>query len=165
MIPTLLATLIVTAQAGNLAPITASGIVNAPVKAVWDAYTTSDGINSWMVAKGRVDLRVGGKMVSVYDKNDSLDGPNAIENTYISFDPERMFSIRCTKTPAKFPFKSILARVWTVVYFRPVGAGKTELVCRMIGWDGSNESNKARAFFAKGNQFELDELAKHFKKA
>jgi len=143
-------------------PISCSVIVSAPVKDVWAAYTTTAGVTAWMAPKATVDMRVGGKFRTAYDKNSSLDGPDVIENTILSFDPERMYSIQCTKTPDSFPFKRTMAHIWTVVYFRPVNPGKTEVECRMIGWDGSDESNQVRAFFAKNNRVELDELVKYF---
>ena len=46
-------------QAGGYPPsniVTTEGAVDAPVSAVWDAFTTKDGIESWMTATGDVDL-------------------------------------------------------------------------------------------------------------
>jgi len=144
--------------------ITCSAIIPAPVSEAWKAYTTSEGISAWMVAHGTVDLRVGGKYRTSYDPKSKLDGPEVIESTVLSFDPERMVSIKCTKTPENFPFKKAMEGVWTIIYFRPVDDSHTEVTCRMVGYDGTPESNKMRAFFDKNNQIELDEMVKYFKR-
>ncbi len=143
--------------------ITCSAVIPASVSETWKAYTSTEGISAWMVARGTVDLKVGGKYRTSYDPKSKLDGPEVIESTILSFDPGRMMSMKCTKTPEKFPFKKAMEGVWTVLYFRPVDAGKTEVVCRMVGYDGTPESNQMRAFFDKNNQLELDELVKYFK--
>lgn len=140
--------------------------IEAPVKDVWAAFTTSEGISGWMVARGTVDLRIGGKMRTSYEKDSKLEpnGPDVIENTIVSYDPERMLSIRCTKTPERFPFKKTMEHVWTVIYFHTLGPSKTEVTSRMLGWDGSEESNQMRQFFEAGNKQTMDGLAKYFEK-
>jgi uncharacterized protein YndB with AHSA1/START domain len=144
-------------------PLTAVATVPAPIKDVWKAYTTTDGIIAWMVPKGTVDFRIGGKYVTSYDPKSDLKGSDTIENTILCFDPERMVTIRCTKTPENFPFKRAMSEVWTTVYFRSISESKTEVTCRMIGFDGSDESNRLRDFFKTANQFVLDEMVKYFK--
>jgi hypothetical protein len=145
-------------------PITATAIVGAPVKEVWQAYTSSEGIRSWMVASGTVDLRLNGLMRTSYKKGSDLTGNDVIENKIISLDSERMITIQCTKTPENFPFKGALMKAWTVLYFEPIGKAKTKVTCRMLGFDESKESQQCRNFFEKGNQTELNELVKYFAK-
>ncbi len=146
-------------------PLACSAVVNAPVKEVWKAYTTAKGITSWMVASGTIDLRVGGLIRTSYKPGSQLTGPDVIENRILAFDPNRMLSMQTVRTPAKFPFKTAIKNVWTVLYFEPEGARKTRILCRMLGWDGTTESTRMRSFFMKGNQQELDELVKYFGKA
>lgn len=144
-------------------PLVHTVVVDAPVKEVWRAYTTTSGITAWMVPKGEVALRVGGYLRTSYSKDSKLNGPDVIENTILAFDPERMLSIKCTKTPEKFPFKKAMENVWTVLYFKPLGENKTEVVCRMMGFDGSAESMQMKDFFRQGNQQEFEMLTKYFK--
>ena len=145
-------------------PLVHFATVNASVKAVWDAYTTTKGIKSWMVAEGTIDLRIGGLMRSSYTKGSDLTGKDVIENKIISYDPEHMLTIQTVKFPDGFMFKNAILKVWTVLYFEPVGEKQTKVTCRMLGWDGSDESTQMRKFFMRGNQQELDELVKHFGK-
>ena len=144
-------------------PLVHSVVVDAPVKEVWKAYTTTSGIKAWMVPEGEVALRVGGYLRTSYSKGSKLKGPDVIENTILAFDPERMLSIKCTKTPEKFPFKNAMENVWTVPYFKAVDESRTEVVCRMMGFDGSAESMQMKDFFRRGNQQEFEMLTKYFK--
>jgi uncharacterized protein YndB with AHSA1/START domain len=145
-------------------PLVHSAVVDAPVAEVWKAFTTKEGITGWMVPAGEIDLRVGGKMRTSYTKGSDLTGPDVIENTIISFDPQRMFSIKITKAPERFPFKKAMQHVWTVIYFEPVAQSKTRVTCRMLGFDDEEESVRMRLFFLEGNRQTLEELVKHFAK-
>src|SRR5229473_1709247 len=66
------------------------------VEMAWNAFTKPEEMTQWMVAKAEVDLRVGGKMLTSYNKDVDLHSDRAIENTYLSFDPHRMISIKAT---------------------------------------------------------------------
>jgi uncharacterized protein YndB with AHSA1/START domain len=145
-------------------PLVHFATVNAPIKTVWDSYTTTKGIKSWMVPEGTIDLRIGGLMRSSYTKGSDLTGKDVIENKIISYDPEHMLTIQTVKFPDGFPFKNAILKVWTVLYFEPVGEKQTKVSCRMLGWDGTDESTQMRKFFMRGNQQELDALVKHFGK-
>lgn len=145
-------------------PLVVYDTVNAPPKEVWKAYATTEGIKSWMVAEGTIDLRIGGLMRTSYTKGSDLKGPDVIENKIISFDPERMLAMQCVRTPNNFPFKKAILDVWTVLYFDAVGTDKTKVTCRTIGFDGTQESTNLRLFFMRGNKMEMDELVKHFAK-
>lgn len=145
-------------------PLVHMATVDAPIRDVWDACTTSEGIRSWMVAEGTVDLTVGGLIRTSYTKGSDLTGPDVIENKILCFDPEKMIAMQCVRTPAAFPFKDAIAKVWTILYFDKVGPNKTKVTCRMLGYDASINSMKMRDLFQRGNQQELDELVKHFSK-
>jgi uncharacterized protein YndB with AHSA1/START domain len=145
-------------------PLVHQAVVDAPVKEVWNAWTTDEGLQAWMAPKVDFTLRVGGKMLASYDPTSNLNDEKTIENTVISFDPERMLSIKCTKVPKGFPFGKAIEDVWTVLYFSPTPEGKTTLLIRMIGYNGSQESMEMKKFFERGNQATLDELVKHYKK-
>lgn len=145
-------------------PIVTIGTVAAPVKDVWEAWTTNEGIRSWMVASGTVDLRVGGAYRTSYTKGDDLTGPNTIVNTILAYDPLRMISIKNTKAPDSFPFKSAIVRTWTVIYFREIDPKHTEVMIRMNGFDPTEESAKMKEFFVFGNRASMDALILKFAK-
>lgn len=155
----------VNALAANLPTETHSeATINATQTELWAAFTTREGMESWMVARADVDLKIGGSMRTLYSKDGVLGDENTISSEFISLDSPRMYSTRITKPPKKFPFMNAWKSVWTVVYFEPVTANTTKVTVRMRGYDESEESQKMREFFVRGNQYTLDSLAKKFSK-
>jgi uncharacterized protein YndB with AHSA1/START domain len=143
-------------------PLVAEAVVDAPADKVWDAFTTKEGIESWMVASGDVDLRIGGLMRTTYRRGADLDGETAIHQTILSIDPGRMLSFRTIKSPKDFPFAEAISKSWTVVYLDPVEIGRTRVTVKMLGYDSDPESQKMRRFFELGNKATLDALVKRF---
>src|SRR5688572_15879058 len=141
--------------------LVSEAVVNAPVEAVWSAWTTVEGIQSWMVAKADIDLRVGGLWRTSYTREADLAGDAAIHHRVLAFDPGRMLAFQTVKTPKTFPFPAIL-KTWTVVYLEPVNGGQTKVTVRMVGYGDDDESLKMRAFFEMGNKATLDALVKKF---
>jgi len=97
-----------------------------------------------------------------YNAQGSLDDPQTIENTVISFEPLRMLSIKVTKPPAGFPFPNAVQRMWTVLYFESAGPARTAVREVSMGFGPDEESQKMRAFFARGNATTLSQLQKRF---
>ena len=138
------------------------GLVNAPVDQVWAAFTTSEGLESWMTAHAKIELRVGGAMRTQYDPKGTVDDARAIENTILSYEPMGMLSFRVTKAPDGFPFPNAIKTMWTVVYFVPEGDKTTRVREVSLGFGTDDESKKMREFFNRGNAFTLQELQKRF---
>lgn len=143
-------------------PLVAEGVVNAPVDAVWSAWTTVEAMQTWMVAKADIDLRVGGLLRTSYSHDADLDGDAAIHHRILAFDPGRMLAFQTIKTPKTFPFPTAIRQAWTVVYLEPAGSGRTKVSVRMVGFGDDAESQKMRAFFETGNKATVDALIKTF---
>ena len=146
--------------AGAAEPIKTTGVVAAPRSEVWKAFTTSKGAESWMVAHADIDLKIGGLMRAHYDPKGELGDEQTIENTILSFDPERMYSIKNTKAPKTFPFPKAIQSMWTVVYFDDAGEGKTRVTVVGLGFTDDEESQKLREFFQRGNEVTMQRLQK-----
>ncbi len=142
--------------------IIAEGLVNAPIQDVWKAFTTREGIESWMAAHGDINLAIGGKMRTHYDPKGSLGDPKTIENTILCYDEPRMFSIKVSKAPEDFPFLKAVTKMWTVIYLDPVGVNQTKVSVVGQGFGGDEESRKMRDFFKTGNEETLQGLQKQF---
>ena len=138
------------------------GIVEAPRAAVWKAFTTKEGLEKWMVAHAEIDLKIGGKMRTHYNRKGQLGDPGTIENTILSYEPGRMLSIKATKAPAGFPFTNALQKMWTVIYFEDAPEGKTRVRVVGLGFGDDEESQKLRGHFQLGNGITLKRLQKHF---
>jgi uncharacterized protein YndB with AHSA1/START domain len=138
------------------------GMINAPVDAVWAAFATKEGQESWNVAHAEIDLRIGGKMRTHYDAAGQIGDPNTIENTIICFEPRRMLAIQVLNPPEKFPYKSAIKKIWTVLYFEDAGPSLTHLRIVGNGYGDDEESRKLRSFFERGNAYTLQKLQEKF---
>ena len=132
--------------------------IDAPVPEVWQALMTKPGMESWMVAHAEIDLRLGGRMRTQYDPKGVIGDPNTIENIILAYEPQRMYAIKVGKPPEKFPFKTAVKDLWTVVRMEPLGEHQTRVTITGMGYNDSEESQKMRAFFERGNQWTLDKL-------
>lgn len=140
-------------------------VIAAPVKDVWAALTTKEGIESWMLPHAEIDLRIGGKMLTNYDPKGVIGDPNTIENTILSYEPERMFSIKATKPPENFPLKEAIKDMWSVIRLEPVDETHTRVMCTGMGYFEDEDSRKLRGHFEKGNAWTLQKLKERFEKA
>lgn len=150
------------APAAEDGPIVTEGVIDAPVAEVWNAWATSEGLASWLAPQADIDLRVDGLMRANYDPKGTLGDAGTIENRILSFEPERMLSIRVAKAPESFPFKAKVGEMWTVLYFQPAETNKTALRIVGLGFSADEESKRMREFFQQGNAFTLEQLRKHF---
>lgn len=137
-------------------------VVEASVDDVWRAWTTKQGVESWMVAHAEIELKVGGRMRTHYDPKGMLGDSKTIENTIICYDPERMLSIKVSKPPEGFPFPKAVKNMWTVIYFEESGPKTTRVRIVGLGFGDDEESKKMRAFFDRGNAFTLKKLQERF---
>ena len=142
-------------------PVVTEAVVNAPVEAVWKAWTTKAGLEAWLVGKTEIDLKVGGIWLTNYNKESNLIDDSTIQHTILALDPGHMLAFRTTKPPANFAYPGI-TQTWTVVYFESAGPGKTRVTARMFGFGEDEQSQKMRAFFEHGNKSEMDKAVKFF---
>lgn len=145
--------------------IETEGIIDAPVAEVWAAWTTKAGLQSWLAPKADIDLRVDGLMRTQYDAKGTLGDAGTIQNRILCFDPERLLAIRVAKAPDNFPFRDLVGQMWSVLYFTPVDAGRTQLRIVGLGFGDDEDSRKMKDFFVRGNAFTLQQLQQRFRPA
>ena len=159
------ALLITTAARGQFSEVvTTQAVVAAPAEDVWKAFTTKEGIESWMVAKTDFTLAVGALWRTSYSKDSNLDDDRSIHHRILAYDPGRLLAFRTVKAPKGFAWPEALEKTWTVVYFEPLTDDTTRVTARMLGYTQDEESQLMRAFFERGNQQEMDSLVKRFEK-
>ncbi|MEO1084349.1 MAG: SRPBCC domain-containing protein [Acidobacteriota bacterium] len=134
--------------------------VNANLDTVWNAFTTSEGVRSWMAPVAEVELAVGGKMRTNYNPEGTLDDATSIENTILSFDPKRMLSLKATKFPEGFPFEEAARTTWAIFYFSELPSDRTKITVVGLGYTDDEPSQKMREFFAGANEYSLGMLKK-----
>ena len=158
----MVAVIAIVGLAADQPPLIHQAIVDASVDEVWLAFTSKDGLESWMAAHAAIDLRLGGRMMTHYDPKGTLGDPNTIENTILAFEPTRMLSFKVSKPPEGFAFPNAVKNMWTIIYFEPLSPLKTQIREVGLGFGDDEESQAMREFFDRGNAATLAHLQKHF---
>lgn len=143
-------------------PVVTEGVVAAPLDSVWNAFTTSAGLESWMVAHASCDLRIGGAMQTVYAPEGRLGDASTITSTVLAYEPKRMLATRVAQAPAGFPFPNAIKNMWSVIYFESIDAKTTRIREVSLGFGPDDESQKMRQFFEGGNAATLAALQQRF---
>jgi uncharacterized protein YndB with AHSA1/START domain len=143
-------------------PLVNEGVVEAPVDSVWTAFTTAEGLESWMAPHASFDLRIGGTMQSAYAKEATLGDASTIVNTVLAYEPQRMLAIKVAKAPAGFPFPNAIGNMWSVIYFDALESMRTRVRVVSMGFGTDDESQRMRQFFDRGNAYTVLALQKRF---
>jgi uncharacterized protein YndB with AHSA1/START domain len=132
--------------------------IDAGVDEIWEAFTTTKGLQSWVTPLADIDLKVGGEWRANYNPDGALGDASTIVNTILSYDPKRMLSLKATGFPEGFPFKEAAQETWSVFYFTPVSETKTQITVVGMGYNDTEQSQKMRSFFAVANRYSMDQL-------
>ena len=92
-------------------------IINAPLAKVWAAFTTKNGIESWMVPVAEIDLRIGGTLKTSYDTDGVIGDANTIVHSILSYEPNRMISMKVIGCPSDFEYADLITQTWSVIEF------------------------------------------------
>jgi len=121
--------------------------------AVWQAFTTSDGLSTWLTPGAVVDLRKGGEWTAHFPGGKTGGG------TILSFVPERQV-ILSAMAPEQFP---TVRAEGTTATFEFIANGESTVV-RLVqtGWKTGEEWDKAYDYLAQGNAQLLETLRRRF---
>lgn len=139
-----------------------SAIVDATPQEAFDAFATEDGFKAWAVPFTKIDLRTGGQIESSYDPAAVAGAPENIINRIDAFIPGRLLVIHNVQAPSALPGREAFAKTVTIIEFKPVAEGKTEITVTNAGYGDTPEDTAAYGHFEWGNAYTLDALAKHF---
>ncbi len=134
--------------------------IDAGIDDVWEAFTTTAGIKSWVAPLAEIDFKIGGKWRANYNAEGELGDSTTIENTILAYDPKRMISLKATTFPEGFAFVEAAQETWTVFYFSPASSSRTKITVVGLGYTDSEQSQKMRLFFADANEYSLRQLEK-----
>jgi len=134
------------------------GNVNAPVAAVWRAFTTSQGAEEFFAQKANINLAIGGPYEIQFDPADDRSGTKGLK--ILSYVPDEMISFQWN-APPEFPDVRN-GGMWVVVQMHPVDAFTTHVVITHLGWKTGPEWDQAYAHFQQGWSELLSRLEKRF---
>lgn len=138
-------------------------VVEAPIERVWAAFTTEEGIESWMVPVTSIDLRVGGEWRTSYNPSSNLRDADTIVHTILAYEPMRMLATRTTppESAARLFGGVDFSRLWSVYRFEPIDAGSTRVTVSGMGYGEGEAWDRVYTFFEQNNPVVLQELARH----
>jgi uncharacterized protein YndB with AHSA1/START domain len=120
---------------------------------VWKAFTTSEGLSTWLTPGAVVDLRNGGEWTAHYPGGHTGGG------TIMSFTPEKELTLSAM-APEQFP--NVRAQRTNARFeFIPEGSS-TRVRLTQTGWKPGDEWDKAYEYLAKGNAQLLWALHRRF---
>ncbi len=149
-------------------PVTASEralhaevIVNAPLQAVWQAWSTNEGVRSFMAPKANIDLRIGGAYEIFFNPADDRMSTKGMK--VLAYIPGEMLAFEWCLPKDEFPqFKD--SRGWVVVQLSPIGASQTRVRVTHLGWGQGAEWDRAYAHMERGWTELTQRLAARFEK-
>jgi uncharacterized protein YndB with AHSA1/START domain len=128
--------------------------IPAPRAEVWKAFTTSDGLSTWLTPNATVDLRPGGEWTARFPGGSTGGG------TILSFVPQQDLvlsalapdsypTVRAVRTTARFHFES--------------RGDSTVVTLTQTGWKSGKEWDEAYEHLAVGNAELLATLRRRFR--
>ncbi len=116
--------------------------VPAPLNAVWEAFTTSAGLSTWLTPGAVVDLKEGGEWTAHFPGGSTGGG------TILSFIPEKELVLSAL-APDKFP---MVRATRTKARFQFEAKGDSTIVrLTQTGWKEGEEWVKAYEYLTVGN--------------
>jgi len=116
--------------------------VPASLTEVWKAFTTSDGLSTWLTPNAVVDLKPGGEWTA------NFPGGSTGGGTIVSFVPEKELVI-AAMAPDQFPHVRA-DRTRAVFQFEEKG-GSTVVRLTQSGWKTGTEWTKAYEYLVAGD--------------
>jgi uncharacterized protein YndB with AHSA1/START domain len=130
-------------------------VVPAKIEDVWAAFTTHEGLVTWLWSDVSVDLREGG------DWTVHFPGGKTGGGSIVSFVKGQQVVMRAM-APEQFP-EVRRERTLAVFDFEPVG-NETRVVLTQSGWKQGKEWDDAYTYLADGNAQLLAQLHERFAK-
>ena len=126
--------------------------IHAPVAEVWKAHTTEEGWTAWSSPLAKIDLRVGGTILTHYDKNAKIGDPGTNTLHIVNYVPERVLTLRADVSQ-NWPevMKEDADKMSNVILFEPIDDDTTRLVSYGIGYRDTPEYDDLMDFFIEAN--------------
>ena len=129
----------------------------------WKLLTTAEGWKKWAAPVVTVDLKVGGLILTHYDKTKTVGDSGAIHLPILNYLEGEMITLKVilTETFTK-KVRQEDQNLQEIIQIVDLGKGRTKVVSSMIGWGTGSDWDKTYEFFAKGNKWSYEQLVKLF---
>jgi uncharacterized protein YndB with AHSA1/START domain len=120
-------------------------LVPAGVDAVWQAWTTSDGITSFFAPEAEIEPRVGGAFHIHFDPKGAPGSKGADDMRILAIQPKKMLSFDWNAPPHLAQARQ--QRSFVIVRLVPVDAKTTRVTLHHTGWGEGGEWDQAFQYF------------------
>lgn len=131
-------------------------VIRAPVREVWDAFTTTEGYSAWAAPFAVVDLRVNGTIEASYADGASAGDPANIVLSIPAYLPERMLVLKTIQAPPGFASDETLERLVSIIEFEALGPDATRVTLSGVGY--TEDDDEMRTGFLRANAWTLGQL-------
>ena len=162
ILPATLATLALAAHDGQAQErsIDKQVVVAAPIEAVWQAWTSKDGIESFFAPEAEVEARVGGAFHVYIDPYAEPGMKGADDMRFMALQPPTMLSFDWNAPPSLPQARQ--QRTFVVVRLAPVDGQSTRVSLHHTGWGDGGEWDKTFVYFDRAWGNVLGNLKKRF---
>ena len=120
-------------------------VVAASLDDAWAAWTTREGIVSFLAPDAQVDPRVGGAFQIYFNPLGAPGSKGADDMRFMALQPKKMLSFDWNAPPHLPTARA--QRTFVVVRFAPLDAKQTRVSLHHTGWGDGDEWDKAYAYF------------------
>lgn len=138
--------------------------VPATARAVYEAFTTSEGFSSWAVPMAVVDLRTGGSIESSYDPAAKPGDPGNIRNRILAYVPDRLLVLQNVQAPPGFPDPALFQGTVSIIELSPLSPASTRVTITNAGYGPGEGYARLYRNFEWGDAYELAELKARFER-
>ncbi|MBS0434433.1 MAG: SRPBCC domain-containing protein [Proteobacteria bacterium] len=135
-------------------------LVPAPIAEVWAAWTTREGITSFLAPDAEIDARVGGAFHVHFDPLAAPGNKGADDMRYMALQKPTMLSFDWS-APPQLP-QARAQRSFVVVRLKDVDGKSTRVTLHHVGWGDGGEWEQAYAYFDRAWGNVLANLRKRF---
>jgi uncharacterized protein YndB with AHSA1/START domain len=135
-------------------------LIDATLDQAWAAWTTREGIISFLAPDAQIEPRVGGAFQIHFDPLAEPGLKGADDMRYMALQPMRMLSFDWSAPPSLPEARK--QRTFVVLRFEPVGGRQTRLILTHVGWGDGGEWDKAFTYFDRAWGTVFADLQKRF---
>jgi uncharacterized protein YndB with AHSA1/START domain len=134
--------------------------VKAPVDAVWQAWTTSEGIKTFFAPDARAEARVDGPFEIYFNPLAPPGQKGADDMRFLAIQDKKMITFTWN-APPHLP-EARAQRTYVTLRFKPISDNETLVTLRHGGWGEGGQWDRAYAYFDKAWGNVLANLQKRF---
>lgn len=128
-------------------PIQFEAIVAASRSAVWQAWTTPEGVESFFASQCTLELRIGGAYEMLFDLEAPPGSRGGEGCVILAIEPETMLSFTWN-APPEFPAIRE-QKTHVLVRLEAVDEGHTRVTLTQDGWGGNEDWQAVRKYFIR----------------